>query len=480
MTFLDTTPELLQNAIPTEYESDRVFHLPSEVTDFFKDGDEYFMKVTIADIGPSFKGQGFKDEETFYRIIENAVKNKAPYLLPPFIDHPVRPFPRPEFPNPRDEVIHINEYNKPYEAGHFIKWEKSRYKGRPAADGYIKVTDPYAQKSIEQGRIPKYGSIHIYRYDTSEQVSSYDNVELLNWCAVTDPAFDSAIVHGTCKGSEEECLNSLKDVHVNTKEYCKQEAVTKLAKANSKMVLQKDNSSINIVPESFSSMSTVQEVAGSPTSAVTGEVGNKALLEIRDASNKQSQDNQNPNTDLKSKEEIESWKQKYAELEKSFKEKEKNEKSTFSFFVNKMIEDRITVEHFNGDEKTRQEVVDKWKNMGWQSLEAIDFALGQAYPRQRILRKDEKAEDFVKLDEEQKKIKEKEKKAKEKESKSSKTDENKIAEYNDGEEEEAEEDDNKEELSSKTDSVRPSDIFRDSSYAPVDFDRINFSLIGVN
>lgn len=181
--------------------------VPSQIVSVKKQNGKRIVKSFIADSSINLNGRGIK-KEAIDKIMQTA-KNK-PYLLPPFLDHPQRPTPYPQDPNDDIELIHKTA--KPYEAGIMYDLERVNSEDNPGYNAYIELTSPLAIGLFDEGILPRWMSMSIYKFDKNEPDTEITNAVVNNICAVRNPAYGAkARILGMCVGDRDDCKTGLRD-----------------------------------------------------------------------------------------------------------------------------------------------------------------------------------------------------------------------------------------------------------------------------
>lgn len=193
----------------------------TEVIQSFKNNDERIIKLHLFDDSLNAHGWGI-DRELAASLANDFVN--APYIIPPDLNHPVRPYA--PLTDPQSDISDIQNYAKPFEAGVCFKTEPCvSSHSQVGFDGYVKLTNQAAIEAFDRGLIPRYASIAFYNLDPANNTGYIKKGKALNICAVGKPAYSNAQLLGNCRGDQTGCSTNLKNAGVhdnsnNTSNYC--------------------------------------------------------------------------------------------------------------------------------------------------------------------------------------------------------------------------------------------------------------------
>jgi hypothetical protein len=392
----------------------------SVVLDAFKDNQDHrILKIHLFDDSINVLGWGI-DRELAASLAEEYAQG-APYLIPPTLTHPVRPYP-PLVHDPIADIEDIKRYAAPFKAGECFKTElcasaHSKY----GFDGYVKLTDPKAIEAFDKNLIPRYASIALYDYGNERNAGYVTKATALNICAVKIPAYSNAELLGVCKGPEDTCHTNLKNAGVN--DYCilktleqndfdKYKSNTSL-KQNSELAASYSMSQQQQQPQAANNNPNVQQVNPNqqPTTnqpATSQPVNNAPVAATPGVTNiPQNQEIKEklPIEDQTAKTQIEEQldhKKLYEDLKAQFDQKDallldmqkrinKYEKDQESLKL-KEIDRFVTIDLFNGDQKVWEKKTKEWKERAENiTLDLLTWYLQEAYGRKLPFDKEKKA-----------------------------------------------------------------------------------------
>jgi len=403
----------------------------SVVLDAFRnDNQDRILKIHLFDDSINIHGWGI-DRELAASLAQEYAQG-APYLIPPTLNHPVRPYP--PFPErPLDDMQDIRRFAAPYKAGECFKTElcasaHSKY----GFDGYIKLTDPKAIEAFDKGLIPRYSSVSIYNLSGTDR-GYINKAQALNICAVKIPAYSNAELLGSCKGSETTCHTNLKNAGVSddNNSYCilktleqndfdKFESNTSL-KQNSEIVAsynqmsanqqtqqQPVNNNPNVQQVNSQSQQPTYSNQSSTSSPQPQQPVNNAPVPqpgVTNVPQQQQQQEKLPIEDVQAKSQIEEQldhKKLYEDLKAQFEQKDallldmqkrinKYEKDQEALKI-KEIDRFVTIELFNGDQKVWEKKTKEWKDRAENmTLDSLTWHLTEAYGRKLPMDREKKA-----------------------------------------------------------------------------------------
>jgi hypothetical protein len=407
----------------------------SVVLDAFKDNEDHrILKIHLFDDSINVHGWGI-DKELAASLAEEYAQG-APYLIPPTLNHPVRPYP--PFPeDPIRDIEDIRRYASTYHAGQCFKTEPcTSGHSKFGYDGYIKLTDAKAIEAFDKGLIPRYASIALYELGHERNAGYITKAQALNICAVRKPAYSNAELLGICKGAEDTCHTNLKNAGVDkisdkvnefipsSTNYCILKTLEKndykkfksntSLKQNSELAAsysmsqqqqqpQAANNNPNVQqvnqqqpPQQTNQPATSQPVNNAPVAATPG---------ITNIPQNQEPKEKLPIEDQTAKTQIEEQldhKKLYEDLKAQFDQKDallldmqkrinKYEKDQESLKL-KEIDRFVTIDLFNGDQKVWEKKTKEWKERAENiTLDLLTWYLQEAYGRKLPFDKEKKA-----------------------------------------------------------------------------------------
>jgi len=390
----------------------------SVVLDAFKDNQDHrILKIHLFDDSINVHGWGI-DKELAASLAQEYAQG-APYLIPPTLNHPVRPYP--PFPqDPIRDIEDIKRYASSYHAGKCFKTEPcTSGHSKFGYDGYIKLTDPKAIEAFDKNLIPRYASIALYELGNERNAGYITKATALNICAVKIPAYSNAELLGVCKGAEDTCHTNLKNAGVDycilktleTSDFENYKSNTSL-KQNSEIVASYDTMSATNQQQQPVNNPNVQQVNQSqpqqPTSSnqpVTSQPSNAPVSQPGVTNVPQQQQEKLPIEDQQAKSQIEEQldhKKLYEDLKAQFEQKDallldmqkrinKYEKDQESLKL-KEIDRFVTIDLFNGDQKVWEKKTKEWKDRAENiTLDLLTWYLTEAYGRKLPFDKEKKA-----------------------------------------------------------------------------------------
>jgi hypothetical protein len=394
----------------------------SVVLDAFKDNQDHrILKIHLFDDSINIHGWGISRELAASLAQEYA--QGAPYLIPPTLNHPVRPYP--PFPErPLDDIQDIRRFAAPYKAGECFKTEScTSNHSKFGYDGYVKLTDPKAIEAFDRNLIPRYASIALYELGNERNAGYIKKATALNICAVRIPAYSNAELLGVCKGAEDTCHTNLKNAGVDycilktleASDFDNYKSNTSL-KQNSEIVASYDTMSATNQTQQPVNNPNVQQVnqPSQPPAQVqpvqpttTSQVSNAPVAATPGVTNVPQNQNQEklPIEDQQAKSQIEEQldhKKLYEDLKAQFEQKDallldmqkrinKYEKDQESLKL-KEIDRFVTIDLFNGDQKVWEKKTKEWKDRAENiTLDLLTWYLTEAYGRKLPFDKEKKA-----------------------------------------------------------------------------------------
>jgi hypothetical protein len=399
----------------------------SVVLDAFKDNqDSRILKIHLFDDSINVHGWGI-DRELAASLAKQY--EDSPYLIPPTLNHPVRPY-APFVNDPIRDIEDIKRFASSYHAGKCFKTEPcTSGHSKFGYDGYIKLTDQRAIDAFDKGLIPRYASIALYDLGNERNAGYVTKAQALNICAVRKPAYSNAELLGSCKGAEDTCHTNLKNAGV-TSDYCilktleqndfdKFESNTSL-KQNSEIVASynqmsatnqaqpqqqqqqaqqpvNNNPNVQQLNQSNQPAATNQPQPQQPVSNPVQQTGVTNLP--------QEPKEKLPIEDVQAKSQIEEQldhKKLYEDLKAQFEQKDallldmqkrinKYEKDQEALKI-KEIDRFVTIELFNGDQKFWEKKTKEWKDRAENmTLDSLTWHLTEAYGRKLPLDREKKA-----------------------------------------------------------------------------------------
>jgi hypothetical protein len=389
----------------------------NEVIQAYNDNEGYrILKIHLFDDSINIHGWGI-DRELAASLAAEYAQN-TPYLIPPTLNHPVRPYA--PLPDPITDINDIKRFAAQYKAGECFKTELcASAHSSFGFDGYIKLTDPRAIEAFDKGYIPRYSSIALYDLSNERKAGLVTKAQALNICAVGKPAYPNAFLLGACKGNEVVCHSNLKNAGTtDTKnDYCILKTLensdydrftinTSLNSENLKqasynqMSQQATSNNDNVVTLAPSTSSNPQQSntstvgVGTPGTS-TGTTSVPIVAEIP-ATKKEEQPSKQ-----KEVEQILDHKKAYEDLLLQTNQKDallldmqkrinKFEKDQEALKI-KEIERYVTIDLFNGDTKAHTGKVKEWKDRAEvMGLEDLSWHLTESYGR-KLYDKEKKA-----------------------------------------------------------------------------------------
>ncbi len=400
----------------------------SVVLDAFKDNEEHrILKIHLFDDSINYHGWGISKELGASLAEEYA--QGAPYLIPPTLNHPVRPYPA--FVNdPIKDIEDIKRYASAHHAGKCFKTEPcTSGHAKFGYDGYIKLTDAKAIEAFDKGLIPRYASISLYDYGNERNAGYVTKATALNICAVRTPAYSNAELLGICKGPENTCHTNLKNAGVDsehcilktleTSDFEKYESNTSL-KQNSEIVasynqMSATNQQQTQQAQPANNASTTQPVNNNPNVQQSNQPVNtqqqpvnnpvQQAPGITNVPQNQEQNNKQPLDEQLAKQQIEEQldhKKLYEDLKAQFEQKDallldmqkrinRYEKDQEALKI-KEIDRFVTIELFNGDQKVWEKKTKEWKERAENiTLDLLTWYLTEAYGRKLPIDREKKA-----------------------------------------------------------------------------------------
>jgi hypothetical protein len=390
----------------------------NEVIQAFKDNEDHrILKVHLFD--DSINRHGWVIDRELAASLAEEYAQGAPYLIPPDLNHPKRPYP--PFPErPFDDIQDIMRFAARYKAGECFKTELcASAHSAFGYDGYIKLTDPKAIEAFDKGLIPKYSSIALY--NLSDRYPNINKAKALNICAVQIPAYPNAELLGACKGDESTCHTNLKNAGIDSSNTNKNDYCILKTLENSDYEKFKANTSLNSEKEivaSYSTMSATQTTQPVNNNTSTNQsnpaaanvqptnVSNNPVVPQTGVTNVQQSQPLQPQTtqteeikkspeDKEAKEqigEILDYKKLYEELLPQSEHKDallvelqkrinRYEKDQDALKI-KEIERYVTIDLFNGDTKAHAQKLKEWKERAEaMTLDDLAWHLTESYGR---------------------------------------------------------------------------------------------------
>jgi hypothetical protein len=405
----------------------------SVVLDAFRDNEDHrILKIHLFDDSINIHGWGI-DRELAASLAKQY--EDSPYLIPPSLNHPVRPY-APFLNDPIKDIEDIKRFASTYHAGKCFKTEPcTSGHSKFGYDGYIKLTDAKAIEAFDKGHIPRYASIALYDLGNERNAGYVTKAQALNICAVRKPAYSNAELLGVCKGAEDTCQTNLKNAGLtSTSDYCILKTLEKndykkfkpntSLKQNSELVgsysmsqqqpqQQATNNNPNPNPANNTNPN-VQQV-NQPQSQQQGQQvqpsnlaqqGNVPVAANPGVTNVATETKEKlPIEDQTAKTQIEEQldhKKLYEDLKAQFEQKDallldmqkrinRYEKDQEALKI-KEIDRFVTIELFNGDQKVWEKKTKEWKDRAENmTLDSLTWHLTEAYGRKLPLDREKKA-----------------------------------------------------------------------------------------
>lgn len=392
----------------------------TEIVDAFKnESQDRIIKLHLFDDSLNVHGWGIDKE--FAASLAKQYEG-TPYLIPPDLNHPVRPY-LPYLHDASKDIEDIKRYASDYIAGQCFKTELCA-SGKFGYDGYVKLTHPKAIEAFDKGLMPRYASISLYNLDNINE-GYIRKGQALNICAVRKPAFSNAEILGVCKGNENSCHSNLKNASASqpANHYCILETLTN-QQNDFERFTQQVNTSLKIENEkhaSYNQMSSTstpevlppaaqqQQTFGTnsspqvttPQPQAPQQQPQPRQLEQPQPEPEQPQETGEPETEeeqkvqqqiMKEIDEIADTKKAYEDLKLQSSQRDAvlaNYQKQIQEFQQREealkireIERHIGLDLFNGDSKEREKKVKEWKDRAaTMTLDDISWHLGESYGR---------------------------------------------------------------------------------------------------
>ncbi len=382
------------------------------VDTFTTDSGERIIKLHLFDDSLNLHGWGISGE------LAAALAGDyvgSPYIIPPTLNHPVRPYPA--LSSIEEDIADIQRYAKPYEAGVIFKTDPcvSCSHSKYGFDGYVKLTNQKAIEAFDKGLIPRHASISLYNLDSANNDGYLKKAKALNVCAVAIPAYSEAKLLGRCVGSEDNCHTNLRNAGIQKEEdYC---ILKTLETSNFDKFI---DTSLNSEREKQASLGQMSQtiannnnvISSSPPSPSTIQTSGTTVPVTQPIQQQQPQQEQTkattkePQLDQqtlnKINEEIDvvaNTKEAYDKLKLEFEQRDailqQYARQIAEFqrreeeLKQKEIERYVTIDTFNGDTKLHSQKVGEWKDRATKlGVDDLSYYLQESYGRRPYKQQD--------------------------------------------------------------------------------------------